>query len=276
MKIVFLSSDQSNQRALAQKLARVCEVSAIVLSQNIPKKRKSRQEAARILLNKVEVRIFGRPYVNAWNRMRARYAKAYPSWPTDRIVRVANVNDAASVRLIEEHAPDYVLVSGTNLVGPAIVKAASKRGGILNLHTGISPYVKGGPNCTNWCLAESLFHLIGNTVMWLDLGIDTGQIVATERTAVDGTESLDDLHWKVMEHAHDVYVRVAKALADGKAVPRMPQSAISEGRTFYMREWSATAMVKGRLNFRRWSPRLLSSPAMLRDVSALRLYPAPR
>lgn len=273
MKIVLLTNDGPNQRALANKLAGACDLAAIVISKNVPKKKKPPQEQARIFLNAVEARVVGRPFVKAWRDIRARYERAYPGWPSAPRTSVVNVNDPATIGVIDEHAPDYVFVSGTNLVGPGVVKAAGKRGGVLNLHTGISPYIKGGPNCTNWCLAEGMYHLIGSTVMWLDLGIDTGHLIATERAPLDGREDLTELHWKVMEHAHDLYVRTARALAAGAAVPRIAQSSIADGRTFYTREWSALPMLRARLNFLRWSPALVSGERVDRELAELRLLP---
>jgi len=49
--------------------------------------------------------------------------------------------------------------------------------------------------------------VIGNTTMWLDLGIDTGAVIAviaTERTALTGSESLKVRHLKVMDPGHDL------------------------------------------------------------------------
>ena len=78
---------------------------------------------------------------------------------------------------------------------------------ILNLHTGISPYIKGGPNCTNWCIATKQFEKIGNTIMWLDKGIDTGELLTTENTKFNSTDkSLLKIHMRVMNHAHDLYI----------------------------------------------------------------------
>jgi len=37
-----------------------------------------------------------------------------------------------------------------------------------------------------WCLAKNWLHLIGNTVMWIDPGIDSGDLLSTERTPLDG------------------------------------------------------------------------------------------
>lgn len=43
--------------------------------------------------------------------------------------------------------------------------------------------------------------------MWIDEGIDTGNIITTEQTPLRGNESLFQIHLKVMDHAHDLYLR---------------------------------------------------------------------
>ncbi len=180
------------------------------------------------------------------------YAAQFPDLPNVSITRVANINDADTLRVLEDARPDLVVVSGTNLVGGRIIALAGRGQGIVNMHTGISPYVKGGPNCTNWCLAKRTFHLIGNTVMWLDPGVDSGPLIATEQTRLTGEESLTGLHLKVMEHAHDLYSRVLSALEAGREVPSVPQKVLGEGQTFYTREWNARMLLLGLYNFRRW------------------------
>ncbi|MBS1792985.1 MAG: hypothetical protein JSS81_03980 [Acidobacteria bacterium] len=247
MKVVLLVGDQGNQRALCHKIAAVCEVAAIVVSENIPRKKPPAARRARTLLNRIGNRLTGRLFVDTWFEMLRRYDAEYPGWPDAPLVRVRNVNDAAAVETLERHSPDVTIVSGTNLVGGRVVRASKK---IVNLHTGISPYVKGGPNCTNWCLAENWFHLIGNTIMWLDLGIDTGRLIATEQTPLDGGETFFELHWKVMEHAHDLYVRAVARLAGGGDVPSVPQSEIDEGTTFYTVDWNWAAQRRAQKNFR--------------------------
>ncbi|MEN8220298.1 MAG: formyltransferase family protein, partial [Pseudomonadota bacterium] len=196
--------------------------------------------------------LVGYPFAVAWQELQKSYKTRYPTFPDVPLLRVNNINDLDSVRAIEKYAPDLVVVSGTNLVGKQIIKLASNKKGIINLHTGISPYIKGGPNCTNWCLAEQSFHLIGNTVMWLDQGIDSGNIIATEQTPLTGQETLVELHWKVMEHAHNLYIRVIKKLANGQTVPSVPQESIGKGKTFYTIEWNGWAMLKALINFRRY------------------------
>jgi methionyl-tRNA formyltransferase len=228
-------------------MAATCEVAAIVVSDNVPRRKPSLKKRAQTFLNRLGNRLTGRQFVETWFKVLGEYDRQYPSLPDAPVIRVTNVNDAGTIEALEKYAPDLTIVSGTNLVGKKVVGASQR---IVNLHTGISPYVKGGPNCTNWCLAKNWFHLIGNTVMWLDLGIDTGRLIATEQTPLDGGESLFELHWKVMQHAHDLYVRAVGRIGDGAHVPALPQSVIGEGTTFYNAEWNASAQRAALKNFR--------------------------
>ena len=251
MKVILLTSKKPTQVALAARRAKVCELSAIVLSENVPQRRSP--DANRIRAYQVASRVVGRPFLQTWRDMMRHYEGRFPNLPETRQVRVRNVNDAATTALIDEIKPDLVLVSGTNLVAKRVIEKCQQYGPILNLHTGISPYVKGGPNCTNWCLATQQFHLIGNTIMWIDPGIDTGALVTTERTSLTGRESLLELHVAVMDHAHDLYARAVATVARGAKLPRVEQSSLGAGTTFFTRDWNPLAMVRAQLGFRKFN-----------------------
>jgi methionyl-tRNA formyltransferase len=134
--------------------------------------------------------------------------------------------------------PDLLMISGTSIVKKDILGLAIPYG-IINLHTGLSPYVKGGPNCTNWCIAENKMHLIGNTVMWVDAGTDSGDLITTSLTDITGDETLLELHIKVMEHAHKIYLdAVQKIQDDKKNCPRVKQSTIAAGTVYYNKQWN--------------------------------------
>ena len=277
MRAVLLTGDQPNQRALANKIGAVCDLAGIVLSRNIPRRSPNVRSRLRGFATSLQMRTIGRPFRNAWLEMQAEYGRRYPSFPPSaRTVGVQNVNDLATSGLIAELEPHVVLVSGTNLVGKRLIGALGDVP-ILNLHTGISPYVKGGPNCTNWCLAEQLFHLIGNTVMWLDAGIDTGDIIATERASLTFGETLGELHRRVMDHGHDLYVRSIEKFVAGGRPARAPQNRLGPGRTFYTREWNARAIMRARWNFaRRYSPQLLDDAGFQQQAASVSLVPLPR
>lgn len=249
MRAIVLTNPQGNQIALINKLAPHIEIAAVVLSKNIPRRKLSAAARARSLANRIAARFTASEFRDTWTQLLARYSKIYPKIPVEHTIGVDNVNDEPTLAAIDKYSPDLVLVSGTNIVGTRVIDAAHRSGKIMNLHTGISPYVKGGPNCTNWCLAKGWFHLIGNTIMWIDKGIDTGNIIATERTPLDGTETLFDLHWKVMEHAHDLYVRATSRFVAGHSLPDTAQADIADGELFLSSQWNFSAMRSAQRNF---------------------------
>jgi len=250
MNVVVLIGNQANQKALCHKIAGACKLSAIVVSENIPRKKPDFGHKYRSFINRIGNRLAGRAFIDTWFKMLAEYESRYPAFPDVPLVKVRNVNDPETLGALERYSPDVTIVSGTNLVGKRVINLANDRGGIINLHTGISPYVKGGPNCTNWCLAKNWFHLIGNTVMWLDAGIDTGKIITTERTPLSGDETLFELHMAVMEHAHELYIRAIRRIRDGYPVPSIPQDSIGEGTLFYTKDWNVGVIRNAAKNFR--------------------------
>lgn len=232
MKIVLWVVNESNQRALANKVHAVFPLSGIVTETRHSKRKLS----AGIIAEKIFEKLLLSKIGKAWWNMKSYYEKKYPSFPATAMLDVENINSDEAYEFTKALEPDLILVSGTRLVKDKMLSIAP-RIGILNLHTGLSPYVKGGPNCTNWCIATEQFHLIGNTIMWIDRGIDTGNILTTECTELNGTEDLNAIHLKVMEHAHDLYVRSVKYLAEGKS-QNVIQSSIAKGRTYYTKEWT--------------------------------------
>jgi len=249
MRVAVLTNPQSNQKALVAKLAERVEVATVVVSRNIPRKKPVLLKRIRRLSNSVAARTVGRPFFDAWNSMLRRNESEYPGFNTRRSIDVENINDISVIDEIAKCEPDLIVVSGTNIVGKRLISFSKQFGGIVNLHTGISPYVKGGPNCTNWCLAKGWFHLIGNTVMWLDEGVDSGALITTERTALNGAETLPELHWKVMEHAHEVYVKAIEHIGSGTCPASIPQSSVSGGVEFRSHEWNGREMKRALWNF---------------------------
>jgi methionyl-tRNA formyltransferase len=211
------------------------------------------------------------PLVDAWRDMLANYKKRFPDYPDTEILEVENINSDEAFDFTNKLQPDLVIVSGTRLVRKQLLSVPAKIG-ILNLHTGLSPYVKGGPNCTNWCIATGDFHLIGNTIMWIDAGIDSGNILTTEFTELDGSENLSQVHLKVMEHAHDLYIRSIEFLSQGKT-QTVPQNTIDPGKTYYNKEWTLRRKIKVVTNLRKMQAEIRSgkTAGKRKNITAVKL-----
>lgn len=239
---MMLCGSAANHVALANRLHAIHPLEHI--AQIEPMKAKPRP-----LLYRAYSATVGFPLRNAWSAMVAQCSARYPTLPATTISRHPSVNSKSVVELVERVRPDLVLVSGTDLLRQEIIDAVGRSAKIMNLHTGISPYIKGGPNCTNWALALGEFDMIGNTVMWLDAGIDTGNIIATERTPLTREETLTELHRKVMDHAHELYGRCYALAVAGRPLPSVRQKEIAEGRLFYTKHWTTREIRAAVVNF---------------------------
>lgn len=264
MRVLLWIGNESNQRALANKIGNVAEIVGIVTETRKVK----RKLTAGFLLRKIIEKVFLAPVSKAWQDMKGYYNDRYPDYPQAPLLDCSNINSLEVFEFSSELQPDLIVVSGTSLIRESLL-SISPRLGIMNLHTGVSPYIKGGPNCTNWCLATGQFHLIGNTVMWIDAGIDTGKVITTELTPLNGKESLRDIHIKVMEHAHDLYLRSIARVKE-ENVPGVSQAEIAGGVTYYTRNWGLQAQWNLMRNFRRFESALQSSD-YLKAKSSVRL-----
>jgi methionyl-tRNA formyltransferase len=245
MNIVLWINDQANQKALANKLHNAFGLNLIVVESKTPQRRN-----AISFLKKIAGFLLFKPLTKSWENMLAFYNGKYASYPEVKIVRTTNLNSEEVYKATLTVNPALVIVSGTTLVKQKLLSLKPTIG-ILNLHTGLSPYVNGGPNCTNWCLALNQFHLIGNTVMWIDAGIDSGNIISTELTPFNGSESLTSVHIKVMEHAQDLYLRAVKEVLAGKR-NSVPQHDIATGKTFYNKQWGFSQKHDAIKNFKKF------------------------
>ena len=250
MKVIAVFGAGSSQRALAKRIHRTVPLKYIAKVHLQPKGRRM------IVRSAVSITL-ARGLRTAWHGMLRHYDEGFSDWPDVPASCHASANDPDLADLIERERPDLVLISGTDLLRKETLDRFGTK--VMNLHTGISPYIRGGPNCTNWALALGEFDLIGNTVMWIDPGIDSGAIIATERTPLTGRETLGELHIKVMDHAHDLYRRAVEAFAKGLELPSVPQKSIARGRLFLTRHWDSAAMVRAVFNhwfrYRPFAPR---------------------
>lgn len=244
MKILLWIGNESNQIALASKINEMFGVDGIILETRKYKPKRSFKK----LFEKVIETVFLKKIGNAWINMKSHYKNNYSLPQNAEIIDVENINSEEAFAFSKKINPDLIIVSGTRLVKEKMLSITPSKG-ILNLHTGLSPYIKGGPNCTNWCLSTKQFNLIGNTIMWIDLGIDTGNILTTELTPLSGEEDLNEIHLKVMEHGHDLYLKSINFLNNG-GKSSVKQDEITKGKTYYTREWGLSQKINLIKNFK--------------------------
>lgn len=130
---------------------------------------------------------------------------------------VQDVNSPDAIEFVSQCAPDIVLVNGTNLVRREMLALKSRiRHGFINLHTGLSPYSRGG-NCNLFMLLESRPELVGITIHYIDLGIDRGDIIQSAQTPMDAADNYEMIELRGFHRGIETLLESARRVAAGKA-----------------------------------------------------------
>jgi methionyl-tRNA formyltransferase len=166
------------------------------------------------------------------------------------VIEVENINAPAAVDMVRALRPDVVCINGTNLLRePMLALGPAIRHGFVNLHTGLSPYSRGG-NCDLFMLLEGKPEYVGVTIHYIDKGIDSGDIILTARPALAVEDNYEMIEAKAFRLGNDLMVRAVRQLALGQAkrVPQWEEGKLFLRRTGYVYEPRHRLLVNRKLS----------------------------
>jgi phosphoribosylglycinamide formyltransferase 1 len=98
-----------------------------------------------------------------------------------KIINKGEINSQEIIDEIETLNPDFIVTYGCSIIKPKLLKIFRKK--IINVHLGLSPYYFGSG--TNFhCLVKNDLQCEGYTFMYMDEGIDTGEIIHQSRATI--------------------------------------------------------------------------------------------
>lgn len=97
------------------------------------------------------------------------------------VIQKGEINHERFVEEIEKLNPDLIISYGCSIIKSRLLQTYKNR--FINLHLGLSPYYRGsGTNF--WPLVNNEPGFIGASFMYIDEGIDTGQIIHQIRAEI--------------------------------------------------------------------------------------------
>jgi len=133
--------------------------------------------------------------------------------------RCADINSADAVRHVRELRPDLMVVTGwTRLLSAELLGVPPR--GVVGFHASLLPRYRGRAP-VNWAILRGEART-GNTMMYLDAGTDTGDIIDQQAVPIGPDDTCATVYAKVGEAGADMLGRHLRALLDGTA-PRRPQ-----------------------------------------------------
>jgi methionyl-tRNA formyltransferase len=137
--------------------------------------------------------------------------------PSVSIIVVEDINSARTEETLDQFQPDIVCVNGTRLIrGRLLSRIPELSLGMINLHTGLSPYSRGG-NCNLFMLIEHHPELVGITIHHIDSGIDHGELIITDRPHMSPDDNFEMIDAKTFRLGNECMVKAVKQLHDGSA-----------------------------------------------------------
>ena len=161
-----------------------------------------------------------------------------------------DINHPEVVGFIKDRNPDLICVNGTNLLRRPILDLIEDiEFGIINLHTGLSPYSRGG-NCNLYMLREHRPELVGITVHHIDSGIDSGDIILSCRPELLPDDNYEMIDAKCFHLGIEAMVEACKQLFSGKSlrVRQWQKGKLFLNRTGYFYEPGHRLEVNSMLN----------------------------
>ena len=243
MKVLLLTSNSIQNMALSHMLAKQHELVAIVYENRFAK-------GSRITsyLRKVNYNIF-KVLKKIYQKSRLQFIenivseeinkgyKIYSSFYNTDMLEVSNVNQKEAVDFIKSKKYDIIVVSGTRMVKKEVLSLRPTYG-IINMHTGLSPYYNGGPSCTFWCIYNDDIEYIGATVMFIDEGIDSGNIILSDTIDLAASDNYGQLEFKAIDLGNQLILKAVDKLEKDRNFNGHKQKDIATGYIYYNRDYT--------------------------------------
>ena len=142
------------------------------------------------------------------------------------VLQPERARNASFIEELRKLAPDLIVVIAYGQILPrAILEIPTQ--GCLNVHTSLLPKYRGAAPI-QWAILEDE-NETGVTVMKMDEGLDTGDIVAVEKTLIAPEDNASTLHDRLGEIGAELLTRTIPAYVAGKI---KPQKQPTEGASY--------------------------------------------
>lgn len=117
-----------------------------------------------------------------------------------------SLNAPRLIHVIKKYDPDVILVMGTCLVSREIINSAPVT---LNMHTGLSPYYRGGAS-NFWPFINGDLNQFGVTIHLMTAGVDSGPIIFSETIKYNNGDTFPDINCKAIISGTKILLKAAK------------------------------------------------------------------
>lgn len=165
----------------------------------------------------------------------AKYLEKLPDgiWLDHVRAEDGDVNNPRFVERIIQAKPEAIVVMGATMLRGSILNLSFP---IVNMHTGLSPYYRGGRS-NMWPILQDDYGYFGVTIHRIAPGIDDGNILVSERILVEADDTYPTINARAVIAGTASMVRVLQRLQLDKSWSGVDQW--TKGKLFLDRDYTA-------------------------------------
>lgn len=224
MKIIMLLSNELKQYYVIRELSKRNNILGVVIEDKYKPKHRIKSvlkqagfnllQLIKIIYQKLKIQKYELRDKKIIKRYFLEYGKPIKIDNSISVIKVENINEEKVISFLKNLSPDLIIVFGTSLVKTEVASLAPL--GIINVHTGLSPYYRGGQSAF-WCLYNDEPEYIGVTIHWLNQGIDSGDIILQGRPEIKETDTLCSIECKLAILATELLKKAIDKIEKGIA-----------------------------------------------------------
>ena len=131
--------------------------------------------------------------------------------------------------IVKEFNPDLMIVFGSSIIKKSLLSFKQNR--FINLHLGLSPYYRGsGTNF--WPFVNKELEYVGSTILHLDPGIDTGDIISHVKPKFEVGDNVHTIGCKVIKESVNILIKIINMVKEGKKLKRIKQWEVPNSRYY--------------------------------------------
>ncbi|MDI6807874.1 MAG: methionyl-tRNA formyltransferase [Candidatus Eisenbacteria bacterium] len=195
MRLVFLGTPEFSIPSLRELIHKGHEIAAVITQPDRPKGRGQKVTSSPVAMMSQELGL--------------------------RVLKPIDVNSAESIDTLSALSPDlivvvaYGLILGTTLLGLPRLGCINLHASYLPKYRGVAPANRAIMNGETWT---------GTTTIFMDEGIDTGDIILQRKTEISPEETAGELLQRLAKEGASLLAETVLLVGDGKA-PRVKQDS---------------------------------------------------
>tara|TARA_B110001454_G_scaffold68975_1_gene67331 strand:+ start:576 stop:1346 length:771 start_codon:yes stop_codon:yes gene_type:complete len=149
--------------------------------------------------------------------------------------------------IVKKFNPDLMIVFGSSIIKEPLLSL--KPNYFINLHLGLSPYYRGsGTNF--WPFVNNELEYVGSTILHLDPGVDTGDIITHVKPKFKETDNVHTIGCKVIKESVEKISIIIDKVKNGERLNRTKQWNIKNEKYYKNKDFTEEILNKYNINIR--------------------------